>query len=74
LKNSYGITGTVYYGYRAWGPNWPYNSTWTSRAAHRLRQRRRRQRQPLQPEQAAARPYAREISHDPNTPTCTDGT
>src|SRR5258705_12887639 len=21
LVNSYGITGTVYYGYRAWGPN-----------------------------------------------------
>src|SRR5437868_6641562 len=24
-----GITGAVYYGYRAWGPNWPYNSSWT---------------------------------------------
>jgi len=23
-----GITGTVYYGYRAWGPNWPYNASW----------------------------------------------
>ena len=23
------ITGTVYYGYRAWGPNWPYSSSWT---------------------------------------------
>jgi isoamylase len=24
-----GIAGAVYYGYRAWGPNWPYNSSWT---------------------------------------------
>src|SRR5688572_26938422 len=28
LQNTYGITGTVYYGYRAWGPNWPYQGTW----------------------------------------------
>nr|BFE70631.1 hypothetical protein GCM10020092_039320 [Actinoplanes digitatis] len=26
---AHGVTGTVYYGYRAWGPNWPYNSAWT---------------------------------------------
>ena len=56
LKNTYGITGTVYYGYRAWGPNWPYNAAWTKGSGHRLRHRHRRQRQPLQPEQAAARP------------------
>lgn len=24
-----GISGTAYYGYRAWGPNWPYTSSWT---------------------------------------------
>jgi glycogen operon protein len=24
-----GITGPVFYGYRAWGPNWPYVSEWT---------------------------------------------
>ena len=29
LQSTYGITGTVYYGYRAWGPNWTYNSSWT---------------------------------------------
>jgi hypothetical protein len=22
------ITGPVYYGYRAWGPNWPFSSDW----------------------------------------------
>jgi isoamylase len=25
-----GITGAVFYGYRAWGPNWPYDPSWTS--------------------------------------------
>jgi len=29
LATSYGLTGTVYYGYRAWGPNWPFSSSWT---------------------------------------------
>src|SRR5262245_61627257 len=24
-----GITGTIYYGYRAWGPNWPFDVSWT---------------------------------------------
>ncbi|GGN35170.1 hypothetical protein FHR83_006120 [Actinoplanes campanulatus] len=24
-----GITGTVYYGYRAWGPDWTYAAGWT---------------------------------------------
>ena len=24
-----GIGGAVFYGYRAWGPNWPYTSNWT---------------------------------------------
>jgi hypothetical protein len=51
-----GLGGTLYYGYRAWGPNWPYNASWTKGSSDRLRQRRRRQRQPLQPEQAAVRP------------------
>ena len=26
---SKGLTGTVYYGYRAWGPNWPFSASWT---------------------------------------------
>lgn len=25
LQGQYGITGPVYYAYRAWGPNWPYD-------------------------------------------------
>ena len=33
LQSSYGITGTVYYGYRAWGPNWPYSASWVKGSA-----------------------------------------
>jgi pullulanase/glycogen debranching enzyme len=31
--NSQGLTGTLYYGYRAWGPNWPYSTSWTKGSA-----------------------------------------
>ena len=31
--NSVGITAPVYYGYRAWGPNWPFNAAWTKGSA-----------------------------------------
>ncbi len=68
-----GITGTVYYGYRAWGPNWPYDPAWTpgstagfvsdvDSAGHRF-----------DPNKLLVDPYAREISHDPRTPAYPDG-
>ena len=28
-----GITGAVYYGYRVWGPNWTYSSSWSKGSA-----------------------------------------
>ncbi len=28
IKNA-GMTGSVYYGYRAWGPRWTYSTSWT---------------------------------------------
>src|SRR5690349_804343 len=28
-----GVTGAVYYGYRAWGPNWDYDPAWTPGSA-----------------------------------------
>jgi glycogen operon protein len=27
--NAAGIGATIYYGYRAWGPNWPFDAAWT---------------------------------------------
>ena len=50
-----GIGGAVFYGYRAWGPNWPYSSELDERIVGRFHRRRRRLRQPLQSEQAAVR-------------------
>ena len=69
-----GITGPVYYGYRAWGPNWPFSSNWTKGSgvgfisdvdAHGNR---------FNPNKLLIDPYAREISQDPVNATWTDGT
>src|SRR5208337_2896309 len=69
-----GITGPVYYGYRAWGPNWPFSSIWTKGSgvgfisdvdAHGNR---------FNPNKLLIDPYAHEISHDPVNATWTDGT
>ncbi|MGZ5444838.1 MAG: glycogen debranching protein [Thermoanaerobaculia bacterium] len=74
LKNSYGITGTVYYGYRAWGPNWPYNSSWTKGSTLGFSSDVDAQGNRFNPNKLLLDPYAREVSHDPQTPTQTDGT
>ena len=49
-----GVTGTVYYGYRAWGPNWPFDPAWRKGTLIGREERRGRARPPLQSEQAAA--------------------
>ncbi|PKM07888.1 MAG: glycogen debranching enzyme [Gammaproteobacteria bacterium HGW-Gammaproteobacteria-4] len=74
LKNTYGITGTVYYGYRAWGPNWPYNSTWKKGTGTGFITDIDAGGNRFNPNKLLLDPYALEISHDPNTPTCLDGT
>ncbi len=74
LKNSYGITGTVYYGYRAWGPNWTYSSGWTKGSGTGFVTDVDAQGNRFNPNKLLLDPYAREISHDPVTPSCTDGT
>lgn len=74
LKNTYGITGTVYYGYRAWGPNWPYNSSWTKGSGTGFVTDIDASGNRFNPNKLLIDPYAVEISQDPNTPTCLDGT
>ncbi len=74
LRNSYGITGTVYYGYRAWGPNWPYVSTWKKGLSNGFGSDIDPNGNRFNPNKLLLDPYAREISHDPNTPSCLDGT
>ncbi|MHB0971507.1 MAG: glycogen debranching protein [Thermoanaerobaculia bacterium] len=74
LKNTYGISGTVYYGYRAWGPNWPYNSSWTKGSTIGFIRDVDAEGNRFNPNKLLLDPYAREISHDPTTPTMNDGT
>ena len=50
------------YGYRVWGPNWPYDPAWTPGSTAGLDRRRRRRRQPDEPEQAGVRSVREELS------------
>lgn len=74
LKNTYGITGPIYYGYRAWGQNWTYVSTWTKGSATGFVTDIDANGNRINPNKLLLDPYARAISQDPNTATCTDGT
>ncbi|MGJ7900907.1 glycogen debranching protein [Lysobacter sp. 1R34A] len=74
IKTSYGITGTVYYGYRAWGPNWPYNAAWTKGSGTGFVSDVDASGNRFNPNKLLIDPYAREISQDPNTAACADGT
>ena len=74
LKNSYGVTGAVYYGYRAWGPNWPYVSTWTKGTGVGFITDVDSAGNRFNPNKLLFDPYARELSQDPTTPSCTNGT
>ena len=70
-----GITGPVYYGYRAWGPNWPFSSSWTtggSGAGFISDVDAKGNR--FNPNKLLIDPYAHEISQDPVNATWTDGT
>jgi glycogen operon protein len=73
-----GLPDTLYYGYRAWGPNWPFDPAWTpgsapssmagfladvDAAGNRFN-----------PNKLLLDPYALEISHDPMTPAHPDPT
>jgi glycogen operon protein len=68
-----GVTGTVYYGYRAWGPNWPYTASWTPGSAAGFVSDVDAAGNRFNPNKLLLDPYAREISHDPLTPANPDG-
>lgn len=73
LQNNYGLTGAVYYGYRAWGPNWPYSSQWSPGSSTGFLTDIDSAGNRFNPNKLLIDPYTREISHDPKTPTCPDG-
>lgn len=73
LRDGYGITGPVYYGYRAWGPNWPYRGDWSKGSGAGFVADVDAGGNRFNPNKLLLDPYAREISHDPITPACGDG-
>lgn len=74
LQGTYGITGTVYYGYRAWGPNWPYDGSWTKGSGTGFITDVDASGNRFNPNKLLIDPYAVEISQDPVTASCSDGT
>jgi isoamylase len=60
-----GITGSVYYGYRAWGPNWTYSSSWTKGSSVGFISDVDSNGNRFNPNKLLLDPYAREISQDP---------
>ncbi|MHB1698911.1 MAG: alpha-amylase family glycosyl hydrolase [Acidobacteriaceae bacterium] len=69
-----GITGTVYYGYRAWGPNWPYNASWTKGSSVGFISDVDSYGNRFNPNKLLYDPYALEISQDPLNTMNQDGT
>ena len=69
-----GISGTVYYGYRAWGPNWTYDSSWTKGSGLGFASDVDAQGNRFNPNKLLMDPYARELSQDPTNPANLDGT
>ncbi len=60
-----GITGSVYYGYRAWGPNWPYNASWGKGSQAGFISDVDANGNRFNPNKLLLDPYALEVSQDP---------
>ncbi|MDC0709436.1 isoamylase [Stigmatella sp. ncwal1] len=73
LQNTYKVTGPVYYGYRAWGKNWPFSTAWTKGSAAGFIADVDADGNRFNPNKVLFDPYALEISHDPSGPLSTDG-
>jgi glycogen operon protein len=63
-----GLGAPVYYGYRAWGPNWPYVAGWTPGSSLGFVSSWEGAGNTFDPNKLLIDPYTREISHDPLTP------
>lgn len=63
-----GISDTVYYGYRAWGPNWPFDATWTKGTLVGFLKDVDELGNRFNPNKLLLDPYAIEVSHDTINP------
>jgi isoamylase len=74
IRGEFGIAGAIYYGYRAWGPNWPFDAHWSKGSAAGFISDVDADGNRFNPNKLLLDPYAREVSHDPVTPDHPDGT
>ena len=63
-----GVTGTVFYGYRARGPNWPFVATWKKGSADGFVADVDKQGNRFNPNKLLIDPYARTSATTPATP------
>lgn len=68
------LNNTIYYGYRAWGPNWPYQTSWKKGTSVGFISDVDGMGNRFNPNKLLSDPYAKEISHDHLTPQSNDGT
>ena len=68
------LQGDIYYGYRAWGSNWPYDSNWTKGSSVGFIKDVDANGNRFNPNKLLLDPYAKEMSHDHLTASLTDGT
>jgi isoamylase len=67
------LPATIYYGFRVWGPNWPYDAAWQPGATTGFVADVDTDGNRMNPNKLVFDPYARELSHDPTTPDHADG-
>jgi len=68
------LSGTIYYGYRAWGANWTYDTAWKKGSNLGFISDVDAQGNRFNPNKLLSDPYAKELSHDHLTPQWNDGT
>jgi isoamylase len=68
-----GVRDTIYYGYRAWGPNWPYDPAWSPGSTAGFIADVDSDGHRFNPNKLLLDPYALEMSHDPIQPSQLDG-
>jgi isoamylase len=73
IRQEFGIPGTIYYGYRAWGPNWSFDPSWIKGSKLGFVSDVDADGNRFNPNKLLYDPYARELSHDPITPQQHDG-
>jgi glycogen operon protein len=68
------LNNTIFYGYRAWGANWVYDTAWQKGSNTGFISDVDAQGNRFNPNKLLSDPYAKELSHDHLTPQWNDGT